>query len=49
MINDKDFVQLSESCSNVCEMLNATIRGKNAEDLNESVRTSLEDSERYFD
>jgi len=48
MINDKDFVQLSESCSNVCEVLNATIQGKNVEDLNESVRTTLEDSERYF-
>jgi len=49
MINDKDFVQLSESCSNVCEVLDAAIQGKKAEDLNQSVRAALEDSERYFD
>jgi len=48
MINNKYSVQLSESCFNVCEVLDAAIRGKTAEDLNESVRTALEDSERYF-
>jgi len=48
MINKKYSVQLSEACFNVCEALDAAIRGKIAEDLNESVRTALEDSERYF-
>ena len=49
MINDKDFVQLSESCPNVYEVLDAAIQGKKADDLDESVRAALEDSERYFD
>jgi len=48
VINNKDFLRLSESCFNVCEVLDTAIRGNNAEDLNESVRTALEDSERYF-
>ena len=48
MINNKDSVQLSESCFNVCEVLDTAIQGKNAGSLNESVRTALEDSERYF-
>ena len=49
MISNEDFLHLPESCFNVCKVLDAAIRGKNAEDLNGSVRTALEDSERYFD
>ena len=48
MIDNKDSVQISESCFNVCEVLDVAIQGKNAGGLNESVRTALEDSERYF-
>ena len=48
MIDSKDFVQLSESCFNVCEALDAQVRGKAAEDLDECVTTALEDLERYF-
>jgi len=47
MINNEDSVLLSEYCFNVCEALNAAIQGKKAEDLNESVRTALEDLGRY--
>jgi len=46
MIDDKDPVQLSEYCSNVCEALKAAVQGRNAESLNESVRVALEDLER---
>ena len=49
MIDSKDFMQLSESCFNVCEALDAQVQGKTAEDLDECVTTALEDSERYFD
>jgi len=48
MIDNKDSVQLSESCFNVCEVLDVAIQGKSAGSLNGSVRTALEDSERYF-
>jgi len=43
MINNEDSVLLSEYCFNVCQTLNATIQGKHADDLNESVRAALED------
>ena len=49
MIDDKDFVQLSERCFNVCEVLKTTIQGKNADDINESVRETLEGLGRYVD
>jgi len=48
MIDNKDSVQLSVSCFNVCEVLDVAIQGKNAGGLDEFVRTALEDSERYF-
>ncbi|KAF9643955.1 hypothetical protein BDM02DRAFT_3175321 [Thelephora ganbajun] len=48
MINNKDSVQLSEHCFSVCEALKTAIQGKNADGLNESVRTALEDSERVM-
>ena len=46
MIDDKDSVQLSEYCFNVCEVLKAAVQGKNADTLNDSVRVALEDLER---
>ena len=49
MINNKDFVQLSEYFFDVCEMLKTAIQGKNIDDLNEPVRTALEDLERCVD
>ena len=48
MANNKYFLQLSESCFNVCAALDAAVRGKNADDFNGSVGTELENSERYF-
>lgn len=46
LIDNKDSIQLSEYCFNVCVALETPIRGKNADDLNESVRVALEDPER---
>jgi hypothetical protein len=46
MVHDKDSVQLAEYCFDVCEALKTATQGKNADDLGESVRTALEDSER---
>ena len=46
MVDDKDSVQLAEYCFDVCEALKTATQGKNADDLGESVRTALEDSER---
>jgi len=43
MINNEDSAQLSEYCFNTCETLKITIQGKNADDLDESVRVALED------
>ena len=43
MIDDEDSVQLSEYCFDVCEALKTVIQGKNADDINESVREVLED------
>ena len=43
MIDDKDSVQLSEYCFNVCEVLKTAIQGTNADSLNVSVRVALED------
>jgi len=43
MINNEDSVLLSEYCFNVCQTLETTIQGMGADDLNESVRTGLED------
>ena len=49
MVNGEDSVLLSEYCFNVCEALNATIQGKNANDLSECVRTALEDLGRWVE
>ena len=49
MIDDKESVQLSEYCFNVCEVLKGAVQGKNADGLNESVRGALEDLERCVD
>ena len=43
MAADKDSVQICDYCFNVCETLNTTVQGENADDLNESVRVKLED------
>ena len=49
MIDDKDSVQLSEYCFNVCEVLKTAVQGRNADSLDESVRVALEDLERWVD
>ena len=49
LIDDKDSVQLSEYCFNVCEVLKTTIQGRDADSLNGSVRVALEDLERCVD
>ena len=49
MVDDKDSVQLSEYCFNVCEVLKTTIQGRNADSLDVSVRVALEDLERCVD
>ena len=49
MIDDKDSMQLSEYCFNVCEVLKTVVQGRSADSLNESMRAALEDLERYVD
>jgi hypothetical protein len=49
MIDDRDSVQLSEYCFNICETLKTTIGGKDADDPNKLVRAALEDLERCVD
>ena len=49
MIDDKDSVQLSEYCFNVCEVLKGVVRGRSADSLNESVRVALGDLEKCVD
>jgi len=49
MANNKDSVELSEYCFNVCEVLKTVIHGKDPDDLSEPVRTGLEDLGRYVD
>lgn len=46
MIDDKDSMQLSEYCFNVCEVLKTVVQGRSADSLNESMRGALEDLER---
>ena len=48
MINDKDSIQLAEFCFDACEVVNTAAQRKNTGDLNGSIRTGLENSERYF-
>jgi len=43
MIHDEDCVQFSEYCFNICTALEPAIQGKNADDLDESLRMALED------
>jgi len=45
MVDNKDAVQLSEYCFNVCEVVKTAIQGKNTDD--ESVRMALKDLGRY--
>ena len=49
MIDNSDSVQLSEYCFSMCEALEPAIEGRNADDLDESVRRALEDLERCVD
>jgi len=49
MIDDKDSVQLSEYCLNVCDVLKTVVQGKDMESLNESVRAALGDLEKCVD
>lgn len=46
MIDNEDCIQLSEYCFGVYVALEPAIQGKNAGDLNESLRTAIEDLER---
>lgn len=46
MINNEDYVQLSEYYFNACATLENAIQGKNMGDLNKYVRMALEDLER---
>jgi hypothetical protein len=49
MIDDENSGQLSEGCFSICEALKTAVQGKNADDLNESVKMALEDSKRCVD
>ena len=49
MADDKDSVQLSEYCFNVCEVLKATVQGRDADSLDESARVALKDLETCVD
>jgi len=49
MIDDRDSVQLSEYCFDVCEVLKTAVQGRNVDSLSESVRAALEDLERCVD
>jgi len=49
MIKNKDSVELSEYCFNMCEVSKTVIHGKNADDLSEPMRTALEDLGRCVD
>ena len=49
MIDDKDSVQLSEYCFDVCRELKTVIRGRNVDSLDESVRAALQDLGRCVD
>ena len=46
MIDDKESVRLAECSFDVCEVLDTAIGGRDAEDLDEPVRTAVEDSKR---
>ena len=47
MVTDKDSVQLSEYCFNVCETLKTRMRVENVDDLSEAARGALDDLERH--
>jgi len=49
LIDDKDSVQLSEYCFNVCEVLKTVTLGRDVDSLDESVRVALKDLERCVD
>ena len=49
MIDNKDYLELSEYCFNVCEVLKTSIQGKSVDDLDESVREALQNLERCVD
>ena len=46
MIDDKDPVQLSEYCLNVCEVLKTNIRARSGDGINGSIIGAFEDLER---
>jgi len=49
MTDNGDSVHISETCFDMCETLEATTQGKNANDLDESVKTTPEGLERCVD
>jgi len=49
MLHNENSVLLSEYCFNVCEALNIAIQGRSVDDLNEPVRTALDDLGRWVD
>ena len=46
MIENKESMQLSEQCFNVCESLMDAIQGKDADDLNDSEKIAMKDLEK---
>ena len=49
LIDNKDSVQLSEYCFNVCETVKTAIRGKGTGDISKSARIALKELERCVD
>lgn len=49
MSDNKDCVQLSEHCFDVCKVLKTVIQGNNADNLDESVKMALGGLERCVD
>ena len=47
--HNKDSVELSEFCSNMCETLKTAMQGKGGDDLSEPASMGLKELERYID
>lgn len=46
MTDNEDALQLSRCCFDACEALKAAILGKNADDLDESMKVAMKDIEK---
>lgn len=49
MIGDKDSVRLADYCFNICMALGTTLQGKDVDNLDGSVRATLDEVERCVD